>query len=267
MNEGASEQSIPEPQTSAEVFAKEAAEDGIKLSVGEAEKAASEGNQNIEKTKQEDIVELTNDAAPGLSKEMRNTVVETKAAIDTRIADKTGAEGVVLDATDIDFLANKFSVMGFRQETEDIDSVLKANNIPDKDITAIKAKLRKTDDTDRKNKEMSDGEATIKGNIAKQIAKSAESTAKGAEDNLQKELDKLDLADPKFQEKKEDIEQRKMEVAGLFTRFKQMFADGEPGKEWAIKIGKTLYYAFIIMFLFLIWEMNAIGKLGRTNNR
>jgi len=262
MNEGAAEI----PQSTEAVFTKEAAEEGIKISVDEAGKRAEQAGKPmpaIDLQAQADLAELTNDAAPGLSKEDRESIIKSKAEVDELIATKTGSNGVELTDGDIDVLASKFSSMGFRNDSEGVDSFIKSNNIPDKYISAIKAKMRGTDDSDRQKSEMSVAEATMKGKVADQMKATVEST----QERVQKDLDKgiEDATKGGDYKKAAELTKQKISVSSMLNRFRGMFADGERGKEWSIRVGKVLYYAFIVSFLFLIWEMNAIGKLGRSS--
>jgi hypothetical protein len=113
-----------------------------------------------------------------------------------------------------------------------------------------------------KKDKMSPREAIVKGKIADVMKSKMEKTEEKVQDDLDKGIEEANRAgDP---EKAHELMRRRGRVNHLMNRFKEIFTDRETGKQWAEGVGKVLYYLFIIAFLFIIWEMNAMNKLGRS---
>jgi hypothetical protein len=97
---------------------------------------------------------------------------------------------------------------------------------------------------------LSEGVAAVKGGVAETVKNAAERGKDRAMDTINSNDNLNDEEKLSWREK----------IEGLYTRVTDMFAPGETGRDWSRRIGKTLYWSMIIVFIFVIWEMNMINK-------
>lgn len=213
------------------------------------------GNVSVDERAEEDLALLAGPVIPGIDKETRTAILSTFREVDEKIAAKP--EDGTLRPEDITSIAQQLTSLGFKKEdssegtVNSIDAYLARKNLSDEEKSAIKEQLPEKN-ASSEDYRMSDREANVKGGVAERLRDVAERTA----DRVTNDIDQRpDLDD----EQKRTLKEK---VSGLFARITDVFAPGEPGRDWARRIGKTLYITLVIIFLFYIWEMNVINKVG-----
>lgn len=240
------------------LIAEERAKEEAKAAVEKIEGSTEEELQDKQKRK-DVILEHHKRLNPELDESKREAIYAATDKIDERLA-----VNAPLDDDDVAFLAGELGTLGLRQETEGVEKFIKAYSIPEDKIEAVKGKLPEMSEQERQdnNKKMGRIEAAAKGRAAETLRSTA--LKKGAE--AQTNIDRL-LAEANKegdQGKVEELTKHKKRASSLLGKVQEIFTVGEQGREWAARVGKILYWAFIIMFLFIIWEMNAFNKMGRT---
>jgi len=137
----------------------------------------------------------------------------------------------------------------------DAVELLKAKDITDLNtITALVSDLPDVGEKDS----MSEEEVTEKNEALQQTG-----------EVWRKELDDadtmLELQKQKNPEKAEEINALQRKMRNLSLKVKDFFAEGEPGRKYAKKGGKLLYFAILTAIVLLLLEMNIIYKA--TSNR
>lgn len=203
----------------------------------------------IDERLREDVSDAAEVVAPDVPKEQIDDVVERDKAIKERVA--TGSP--ITDEEIENTFKDHFTKMGLTQDNEKTDAVMRSYGISEDDIPRIKAVLpAEKPESDK----MTTAEEIVKGKAADILKDKIISTKDKIETELQSKIDEPGMSEKAKAHHRED----QIKVRGLFSKFTDLFGPDEKGREFASKVGKTLYITAIIIFLFIILEMTLINR-------
>jgi len=226
----------------------------------------------------EDIAEAlpdSEDEEPVITEEAKERIIEISERFDPneneveRRSTVSDLVNLYNESGDIDIkrFAGTLAKLGFRREDESVtDPIMDAAilklfpKLTEDQRAAVKAELPV----------ITVDEKASRANIKKPIAKVMNSTmdalgnaAKNRGEEISSQIQER-IDDPRTtQSVRERLERDKARVTGLLGRITDFFGSGEPGRDWARRIGKGLYFTLLAIFIIIILEMNLIHKMSR----
>lgn len=258
---GAEHQPSPEEM---EAFAAAMAASEQAKAAGEAREDRMEDPENekfLDEQAKEDLISSTKLLIP--ESELNDQEREARVS---KLTDLYESEEV-----NIDQFAQELVGLGFRREAEgDTEPFLDGTllrffpNLTEEQRNAIKEKLpRITEQEKRDRANISDREADMMAATATHLGQKAEATGEKVNATIQAELDKLPpegTGTPEQEAIRKELKNSQGRVNRLISRVTDFFGPETPGRNWARKIGKTLYFSLLALALVIILEMNLINK-------
>jgi len=243
---------------------------GLAKSGGEARADRMEENPEVQAVAddqlQHDVLEASKRLVPG----MEDTQREGHALIILDSYNKlTGETAPTQDEeAELRRFAEHIEGIGFRRgDEENVDAnILRAfPNLTPEQREKIIAKLPEISDQDRvergavseEEKNRMEAQANAMGQIIESTGNAANEAINGALQELPEEG-----GTPEQEERRAQLVAHQGRANALLGKFTDLFAEGEPGREWARRGGKTLYWTLMIAFILIIAELNMINKMA-----
>jgi hypothetical protein len=222
-----------------------------------AEAQAQRNEKKLDEATVKKVVEVFGEIVPdsGIDEASQEKLIETHAEVIREIGDKSELDQILVHT-----IAEQWDALGIRQEQATDELFKLYPTLNEKARNDIRAALKPMSASEKKEKDaITDKQADRMAKVTNAFGDEAKKSGSTIDKELQARID-----DPNTPaDKREELREAQGRVQGLLGRVSGFFAEGEKGKEWALKAGKGIYIGIIAFFLLVILELNLINKLAK----